>query len=318
MAPIDLAGQAVAAATAAAAAAFLPDLRTLLVADAHIGKAVSFRRLGVPVPEATTAGTLARLTRRWPPPAPNSVVFLGDLLHSARAHADGHAGGGGQRWRAGATGWTWCWCAATTTATPATRPPRWGVQAVDEPCAWGLALMHHPRARARRLCAGRPPAPRRGAGRPRARPAAPALLPLRAAVGVLPAFGEFTGMHPCRPARRPRLRGRAMPCTRCRAAGELPAAASKLPAMSSLESLLSRAESLLARLEAVLPHAPWPPDWTRPSPSATASAARGALEPVRHVAGIRLADLKEVDAQKDKLLRNTEQFVAGRRPTTCC
>ena len=43
-------------------AAFLPALRTLLVADAHIGKAVSFRRLGVPVPEATTAGTLARLT----------------------------------------------------------------------------------------------------------------------------------------------------------------------------------------------------------------------------------------------------------------
>ena len=36
------------------------------------------------------------------------------------------------------------------------------------------------------------------------------------------------------------------------------------------------------------------------------------LEPVRHVATIRLADLKEVDAQKERLLRNTEQFVAGR------
>jgi len=39
--------------------------------------------------------------------------------------------------------------------------------------------------------------------------------------------------------------------------------------------------------------------------------AAGVLEPVRHVTGIRLADLLEVDAQKERLLRNTQQFVAG-------
>ena len=33
-------------------AALLPERGTLLVADAHIGKAVSFRRAGVPVPMA--------------------------------------------------------------------------------------------------------------------------------------------------------------------------------------------------------------------------------------------------------------------------
>jgi uncharacterized protein len=33
---------------------------------------------------------------------------------------------------------------------------------------------------------------------------------------------------------------------------------------------------------------------------------------VRHVATIRLADLKEVGPQKERLVRNTEQFVAGR------
>jgi predicted AAA+ superfamily ATPase len=38
----------------------------------------------------------------------------------------------------------------------------------------------------------------------------------------------------------------------------------------------------------------------------------GVLEPVRHVANIRLADLKEVEPQKERLVRNTEQFVAGR------
>jgi predicted AAA+ superfamily ATPase len=83
--------------------------------------------------------------------------------------------------------------------------------------------------------------------------------------------------------------------------------------MSSLESLLSRAENLLARLETVLPHAPAAPDWG----ASVAFRYRkrggsGALEPVRHVATIRLSDLKEVDAQKERLLRNTQQFVAGR------
>ncbi len=82
---------------------------------------------------------------------------------------------------------------------------------------------------------------------------------------------------------------------------------------TALESLLNRAESLLGRLEAVLPHAPSAPDWG----ASVAFRYRkrggaGALEPVRHVATIRLHDLKEVEPQKERLLRNTEQFVAGR------
>jgi uncharacterized protein len=81
----------------------------------------------------------------------------------------------------------------------------------------------------------------------------------------------------------------------------------------AFEHLLQRAESLLARLEVILPHAATAPDWT----ASVAFRYRrrgqaGVLEPVRHVATIGLADLKEVDAQKERLLRNTEQFVAGR------
>jgi uncharacterized protein len=84
---------------------------------------------------------------------------------------------------------------------------------------------------------------------------------------------------------------------------------------TALESLLARAESLLTRLESVLPHAPVAPDWSasvafRYRRRAGLGSA-GALEPVRHVATIRLADLKEVEPQKHRLLRNTEQFVAG-------
>jgi uncharacterized protein len=80
----------------------------------------------------------------------------------------------------------------------------------------------------------------------------------------------------------------------------------------SLIRLVDRAEALLARLEAVLPHALTAPDW------AASIAFRyrkrggsGLIEPVRHVAPIRLDALVEVGQQKERLLRNTEQFVAG-------
>jgi predicted AAA+ superfamily ATPase len=74
-----------------------------------------------------------------------------------------------------------------------------------------------------------------------------------------------------------------------------------------------RAEALLARIEAVLPQPLSAPDWD----VAIAwryrkrSSGHGALEPVRHVAGIRLHDLKEIEPQKEKIERNTLQFVQG-------
>ena len=78
--------------------------------------------------------------------------------------------------------------------------------------------------------------------------------------------------------------------------------------------LVARAEALLTRLEAVLPHAPGAPDWGASIAFRYRRRGGGAgvLEPVRHVATIRLAHLKEVEPQKERLLRNTEQFVAGR------
>ena len=81
----------------------------------------------------------------------------------------------------------------------------------------------------------------------------------------------------------------------------------------AFEHLLVRAESLLARLEVILPHAATAPDWTASSAwRYRRRGSAGVLEPVRHISTIRLSDLKEVEPQKDRLLRNTEQFVAGR------
>jgi hypothetical protein len=199
-------------------AAYLPAWRTLLVADAHIGKAVSFRRLGVPVPEATTDGTLARLTAAVAATGAERVVFLGDLLHSARAHADDHAGGGGNaggsRPRAAGPGagarqprpsgrrparqlaragggralrllgrWRWC-----TTRSPCPAPTCWPAT-----CTPALVLGGRAHDRLRLPCFHFGPS-----------------------VGVLPAFGEFTGMH--RVQRGPATASswsRARPCMPC-------------------------------------------------------------------------------------------------------
>jgi predicted AAA+ superfamily ATPase len=81
----------------------------------------------------------------------------------------------------------------------------------------------------------------------------------------------------------------------------------------SLLHLIARAEALLGRLEAVLPHAPGMPDWSASIAFRYRKRAAGAaaLEPVRHVATIRLHELREIEPQKERLVRNTEQFVAG-------
>ncbi len=79
------------------------------------------------------------------------------------------------------------------------------------------------------------------------------------------------------------------------------------------EHLIERAEQLIARIESVLPQPLAAPDWS----AAIAwryrkrSSGHGTLEPVRHVAAMRLEDLKEIDGQKEKIQRNTEQFVRG-------
>jgi len=80
------------------------------------------------------------------------------------------------------------------------------------------------------------------------------------------------------------------------------------------ERLMARAESLLARIESVLPQPLSAPDW-----SASVAyryrkrgSGHGSLEPVKHIGGIRLNDLKEIDDQKEKMLRNTAQFVGGK------
>ena len=81
----------------------------------------------------------------------------------------------------------------------------------------------------------------------------------------------------------------------------------------ALERLLHRAEVLLARIEAVLPQPLHAPDWQASVAFRyrKRSSGHGVLEPVRHIGSMSLDDLKEIDQQKEKIQRNTLQFLQG-------
>ncbi|NBY32754.1 MAG: ATP-binding protein [Betaproteobacteria bacterium] len=80
-----------------------------------------------------------------------------------------------------------------------------------------------------------------------------------------------------------------------------------------LERMLLRAETLMARIESVLPQALHAPDWNASMAFRYRKRGNGhgVLEPVKHVASLSLDDLKEIDVQKEKIQRNTLQFVQG-------
>ncbi len=80
------------------------------------------------------------------------------------------------------------------------------------------------------------------------------------------------------------------------------------------ERLLSKAEQLIDRIERVLPAPLSEPDWTVSIAYRyrKRSSGHALLEPVRHVGLMQLSDLKEIDGQKDKIQRNTLQFVDGK------
>jgi uncharacterized protein len=67
-------------------AVFLPEFSALLVADVHIGKAATFRSLGVPVPGGTTDENLRRLSLLLNQTQASSLYILGDLFHGTNAN----------------------------------------------------------------------------------------------------------------------------------------------------------------------------------------------------------------------------------------
>jgi predicted AAA+ superfamily ATPase len=80
-----------------------------------------------------------------------------------------------------------------------------------------------------------------------------------------------------------------------------------------LEKFLVRVEVFMERVEASLLHPMAQPDWNASIAFRyrKRSSGQGVLAPVRHIGAMNLDDLKEIDVQKEKIQRNTAQFVQG-------
>ncbi|WP_412779105.1 metallophosphoesterase, partial [Pseudomonas syringae pv. coryli] len=68
-------------------AIYYPAERSLLIADAHFGKAAAYRKLGQPVPHGTTQANLRRLDSLLNAYPCDHLIFLGDFLHAPESHA---------------------------------------------------------------------------------------------------------------------------------------------------------------------------------------------------------------------------------------
>ena len=181
-------------------AVFLPETGTLLVADAHIGKAASFRRLGVPVPHGTTAETLDALGALILRLAARRVIVLGDFLHSAGAHAAGTQATLA-RWREAHAATELTLVRGNHDDLAGDPAPALHIETLDEPLhLGGLALCHHPRPHpGRYVLAGHLHPCISVSGRANDHMRLPCFH-FGPEVGVLPAFGAFTGMHALRVA----------------------------------------------------------------------------------------------------------------------
>lgn len=181
-------------------AAFWERAATLLVADAHWGKAAAFRAGGIAVPGGTTAEGLARLAAALERTGARRLVFLGDLLHAREGRAPATLAAV-RGWRERHAGVEMLLVRGNHDRRAGDPPPELGIACVDEPRVEPpFALRHHPEPSAEGyVLAGHlhPGVRLAGAGRQRER------LPcfwLGAGVGVLPAFGDFTGLAEVRPA----------------------------------------------------------------------------------------------------------------------
>ena len=182
-------------------AAWWPGGGVLFVADFHLGKAASFRRSGIPVSEATTDENLQRLGDALDKTGAAKLVILGDFLHS-RDGRSAETFARFRRWRGSRALLSITLVRGNHDDRAGDPPSDWGIECVDPGTGLGpFGLVHEPApVRGGYALAGHihPAVRLTETGRQSLR------LPcfwFGARVGVLPAFGAFTGSAVVRPKR---------------------------------------------------------------------------------------------------------------------
>lgn len=175
-------------------AAFIERSATLLIADPHFGKAASFRAAGVFVPERTTDAALARLDALLRESGARRIVFLGDFLH-AKEGRHPRTIAALNAWRRAHAGVAMTLVRGNHDVKAGDPPRELDIACVTAPLLEPpFAFVHYPKpVSGHYALAGHlhPGVVLSGAGRQRL------TLPcfwFGKDVGVLPAFGEFTGL----------------------------------------------------------------------------------------------------------------------------
>jgi DNA ligase-associated metallophosphoesterase len=175
-------------------------MRTLFVADVHLGKAAAFRAGGVPVPRGSTAADLARLAALVDASGAQRLVVLGDFLH-AKAGVVPALDAAFLAWRDAHPSLAITLVRGNHDANAGDPPERWGVDVVGEPHALPPFLACHAPASPRTgyaLCGHVHPGVRlSGRGDETVRLPCFVLGRRRA---ILPAFGRMTGLAIVAPA----------------------------------------------------------------------------------------------------------------------
>lgn len=180
-------------------ALFWERLATLLVADVHWGKAEAFRAAALPVPTGTTEEGLARLDRALDRTAARRLVVLGDLFHSRHGCTPELFATIGE-WRRRRSTLEILLIRGNHDRGAGDPPLAWNFVCVGEPHLDGpFAFCHHPQdVTGAYALAGHlhPAVGLSGVGRQRATPPCFVFGP---DLGILPAFGGFTGTAKVRP-----------------------------------------------------------------------------------------------------------------------
>lgn len=174
-------------------ALYWQEQKALLIADAHLGKVTHFRKAGLGVPGAAAQNNWQRLQGlidRW---QPREVIFLGDLFHS-EMNSEWLAF---KSWMAAQPDLTFRLVMGNHDIFPAEVYQQSRLRCHPEPYyREGLALAHHPPEtplpEATLYGHLHPGVMLSGLGRQQLR------LPCfywQEMIGILPAFGAFTGLH---------------------------------------------------------------------------------------------------------------------------
>lgn len=167
--------------------------QTLLVADVHLGKDTAFRIAGIPIPGDATADSLARLSSALERSQARRLIFLGDLVH-ARTSLDEQTLSTIQTWREQHSQIEMLLVPGNHDTRSGALPPELQIETTDDELIESpFVLKHHPEASPHGYAlAGHIHPAIRLTGRGRQKERVACFL-FRLEVGLLPAFGTFTG-----------------------------------------------------------------------------------------------------------------------------